>query len=108
MRYPASEKAEIIALVEQSHLPAKRTLDKLGIPAPHFIGGTIASARAALRPWQITALDRIGFGIVSRMTSAARSSTWRWNFRNCRHESWPCGSPTRESTLSRRVRSIDC
>jgi hypothetical protein len=26
MRYPASEKAEIIQLVEQSHLPAKRTL----------------------------------------------------------------------------------
>jgi bifunctional non-homologous end joining protein LigD len=25
MRYPASEKAEIIQLVEQSHLPAKRT-----------------------------------------------------------------------------------
>ena len=32
MRYPASEKAEIIDLVEHSHLPAKRTLDKLGIP----------------------------------------------------------------------------
>jgi hypothetical protein len=32
MRYPASEKVEIIELVEQSHLPAKRTLDKLGIP----------------------------------------------------------------------------
>ena len=32
MRYSASEKAEIIQLVEQSHLPAKRTLDKLGIP----------------------------------------------------------------------------
>jgi len=29
MRYPASEKAEIIELVERSHLPAKRTLDKL-------------------------------------------------------------------------------
>src|ERR1700712_3121516 len=36
MRYPASEKAEIIALVEQSHLPAKRTLDKLGIPRATF------------------------------------------------------------------------
>ena len=32
MRYPASEKLEIIKLVEQSHLSAKRTLDKLGIP----------------------------------------------------------------------------
>jgi hypothetical protein len=37
MRYPASEKAEIIQLVEQSHLPAKRTLDKLSIPASHVL-----------------------------------------------------------------------
>jgi RNA-directed DNA polymerase len=36
MRYPASEKAEIIELVEQSHMPAKRTLDKLGIPRATF------------------------------------------------------------------------
>jgi putative transposase len=36
MRYTASEKAEIIQLVEQSHLPAKRTLDKLGIPRATF------------------------------------------------------------------------
>ena len=28
MRYPASEKLEIIRLVEQSHLPVRRTLDK--------------------------------------------------------------------------------
>ena len=33
MRYPASEKLEIIRLVEGSHLPIKRTLDKLGIGA---------------------------------------------------------------------------
>jgi len=32
MRYPACEKAEIIHLVEGSHLPVKRTLDTLGIP----------------------------------------------------------------------------
>ena len=36
MRYPASEKLEIIRLVEQSHLPAERTLDKLGIPRTTF------------------------------------------------------------------------
>jgi hypothetical protein len=29
MRYPASEKLEIIRLVEQSHLPVRRTLEKL-------------------------------------------------------------------------------
>jgi len=36
MRYPASEKLEIIKLVEQSHLPAQRTLDRLGIPRRTF------------------------------------------------------------------------
>ena len=36
MRYPASEKLEIIRLVERSHLPAKATLDMLGIARPTF------------------------------------------------------------------------
>jgi transposase InsO family protein len=36
MRYPPSEKLEIIRLVEQSYLPVKRTLDKLGIPRATF------------------------------------------------------------------------
>src|SRR6188508_1298776 len=36
MRYPASEKLEIIRLVEQSHLPVKRTLARLGIPRATF------------------------------------------------------------------------
>jgi putative transposase len=36
MRYPASEKLEIIRLVEQSHLPVRRTLEKLGIPRATF------------------------------------------------------------------------
>jgi putative transposase len=36
MRYPATEKLEIIRLVEQSHLPAKRTLDTLGVPRTTF------------------------------------------------------------------------
>ncbi len=36
MRYPASEKLEIIRLVEQSHLSARRTLEKIGVPRPTF------------------------------------------------------------------------
>ena len=36
MRYPASEKLEIIRIVEQSHLPARRTLERLGIPRATF------------------------------------------------------------------------
>lgn len=36
MRYPAAEKLEIIKLVEQSHLSARQTLDRLGIPKTTF------------------------------------------------------------------------
>jgi transposase InsO family protein len=36
MRYPASEKLEIIRTVETSHLPVKRTLAMLGIPSSTY------------------------------------------------------------------------
>ena len=36
MRYPASEKLEIIRLVEESNLSARLTLAKLGIPRTTF------------------------------------------------------------------------
>jgi transposase InsO family protein len=36
MRYPASEKLEIIRLVEQSALPVRQTLEKIGIPRATF------------------------------------------------------------------------
>lgn len=36
MRYPASEKLEIIRLVENSHQPVKKTLDQIGVPRPTF------------------------------------------------------------------------
>ncbi len=36
MRYPASEKLEIIRLVEQSHLPVRQTLARIGIPPTTF------------------------------------------------------------------------
>jgi transposase-like protein len=36
MRYPAPEKLEIIRLVEESALPVRRTLEKIGIPGATF------------------------------------------------------------------------
>ena len=36
MRYPASEKLGIIRLVEESALPVRRTLEKIGIPPATF------------------------------------------------------------------------
>lgn len=36
MRYPASEKLDILGIVEQSHVPAKRALDQRGIACRTF------------------------------------------------------------------------
>jgi putative transposase len=36
MRYPVSEKVEIIKLVEQSHLSARKTLEQIGVPRATF------------------------------------------------------------------------
>ena len=36
MRYPASDKLQVIRLVEKSHLPVRRTLEKLGIQPSRF------------------------------------------------------------------------
>jgi|GEM_PF-905846 len=61
MRYPASEKLEIIRIVEQSHLSARKTLDKLGIPRRTFYrwvdryleGGPEALADRPSRPSRV-------------------------------------------------------
>ena len=106
MRYPASEKAEIIALVEQSHLPAKRTLEKLGIPRATFYRWYDRYRASGIEA--LAARSQVGSGIASLMMSAARSSIWHWSFQNCRRASWRCASPTRRNTLSPRLRSIGC
>jgi putative transposase len=36
MRYPAAEKAEIIRIVEQSHLSVRKTLEQIGVPRATF------------------------------------------------------------------------
>jgi putative transposase len=43
MRYPASEKLEIIRLVEESTLPVRRTLEKIGM-----------RRRIFYRPWPLS------------------------------------------------------
>ena len=79
MRYPASEKLEIIRLVEQSHLPARRTLDQLGIPSSDLLPLVRSAIRPAGRkPWRIAPQGRTGSGTASLTQSATRSSSWRW------------------------------
>jgi putative transposase len=49
MRYPAAEKREIIRLAEQSHLPVRRTLAKLGIlPATFYLYGWLSRRKPIL------------------------------------------------------------
>ena len=68
MRYPASEKLEIIQLVERSHLPAKQTLDMLDIP-PTIAPPSIAGKRVfVLKDRMLCGTKRpcrVGFGIAS-------------------------------------------
>lgn len=95
MRYPASEKLEIIRIVEQSHLPIKVTLDKLGIPRPRSTAGMIVSAPMASKGLRTGIQRHHGFGTAFPTMSAAGSSTWRWSRPNCRRASWRCASPVR-------------
>jgi putative transposase len=77
MRYPASEKLEIIRIVEQSHLPAKKTLDQLGIARRTFYrwydryleGGPEALEDRPSRPNRVW--NRIGDDIQSQIIDMA-------------------------------------
>jgi len=77
MRYPASEKLEIIRLVEQSRLSARRTLQKLGVARSTSIAGMIASSLAVSTRWRIAGLGRTGFGTAFPRRREIRSSSWR-------------------------------
>ena len=77
MRYPASEKLEIIRLVEQSHLPTKQTIDKLGIPRTTFyrwydkylIGGVKALEDRSPKPLRVW--NRIPDDVRQRVVNMA-------------------------------------
>jgi transposase InsO family protein len=77
MRYPASEKLEIIRTVEQSHLPAKKSLDQLGIARRTFYrwydryveGGPEALEDRPSRPSRVW--NRIGAEVQSQIIDMA-------------------------------------
>ena len=85
MRYPASEKLEIIRLVEQSHLPVRRTLEKLGIQPARFYrwydrlqtGGLEALEDKASRPTRVW--NRIPDAIRERIVQLALDELWSKN-----------------------------
>jgi putative transposase len=77
MRYSAAEKLEIIRLVEQSHLPVRRTLEPIGVPRATFYrwydryttGGPEALADRPSRPQSVW--NRIPETVQSRIIELA-------------------------------------
>ena len=107
MRYSATEKLEIIHLVEQSPLPAHQTLAKLGIARATFYrwydryrgGGPEALSDRSPRP------DRV-WNRIPENRYASGSFNWRSTSPRCRRVSWLFASPTRKAILCQRLRSI--
>jgi hypothetical protein len=108
MRYSAAAKQEIIRLVEHSPLPARHTLEKLGIPRATFYrwydrysqGGPEALNDRPPRPDRIW--NRIPDGVRENV------SNWRSTSRRFRRANWRCASPTARVILSQRPRSTAC
>ena len=109
MRYPASEKLEIIRLVEQSHLPARRTLEKLGIPRATFhrwydrflTGGVEALEDRRPRPNRVW--NRIPDEVRERIIELGPGQAGAVAAR-----AGGDASPTPKAILSPKLRSIAC
>jgi len=76
MRYPASEKLEIIKLVEESHLSARQTLAKLGIPRTTFYRWYDRYLTRGEVVWKINLPNLNTFGTAFRMKFGTRLSNW--------------------------------
>ena len=108
MRSPASEKLEIIRLVEESKLSVKRTLEKLGVARSKFYRwydlyqrfGAVGLEDRRSPPGRIW----------NRMPDAVRGQVIELALERpeLRPGSWPSRSPTRKLSLSRKHRCIGC
>jgi putative transposase len=108
MRYPAAEKLEIIRLVEGSHLPVRRTLARIGVPATTFyrwydryreVGPEGLQDRSP-RPGRVW--NRIPEPVRQRLLTLALEAL------ELSAPSWPSASPTKRSISFLRLRSTAC
>ena len=108
MRYPAAEKLEIIQLVEQSHLPVRRSLEQIGIPRSTFYrwcdlyqtGGPEALDDSSPRPDRVW--NRIPDDVRARIVRLALDEP------ELSPVNWPCALPMPSATSSRKPRCIAC
>ena len=99
MRYPASEKLEIIRIVEQSHLPVRTTLEQIGVPRATFYrwyehyqtGGPEALEDRPSQPSRVW--NRIPDDDPDQIIDLALEQP------ELSPASWRCGSPTRRRLL---------
>lgn len=108
MRCPATEKLEIIRLVEQSPLPARHTLAKLGIARATFYrwyeryksGGPEALNDRSPQPDRVW--NRIPDGVRDNVIQLTLDEP------ALSHASWPCASPRRKAILCQKLQSTGC
>ena len=93
MRYPASEKLEIIRLVEQSHLPVRWTLAKLGIQPARFYRWYDRLQTGGPEALEDKSPSPSASGTASRTQYASGLFSWRWMSRSYPHGNWPRASP---------------
>src|SRR5262245_46951208 len=98
MRYSASEKFEIIELVEQSSLSIRRTLAPIGIPRSTFYDWYSRYQEGGIEALE----DRGGSGTRSLTRSKRRSSIWPLRSRTCRRVSSPSTSRTHRAALCQK------
>jgi transposase-like protein len=104
-------KLEIIRLVEQSALPVRQTLEKIGIPRATFYrwydfyrtGGPEALDDRHPTPDRVW--NRIPNEVRQRIVDLALDEPMSLR---SRHANWRCASPTPRAILSRRHRYIGC
>ena len=96
MRYSASDKIEIIRLVEQSRAARRRWINS-AFPDRLSTAGMIGIKAADRKPSRIAPHGRIGSGTASQRQSAARLSTWRWINPSSARGNWRCVSRTRKN-----------
>ena len=108
MRLPGSEKLEIIRLVEQSHLPARRTLEMLGVRPSTFYrwydryraGGPEALEDKPSKP------DRVWNRIPDEVRE--RILVMALDVPELSPREWPRASLIQTATSSRNRQSIGC
>lgn len=108
MKYPASEMIEIIRLVEQSHMSARRTLEKLGVSRPTFYRWYDLYRWFGDAGLQDRRAAPDGSGTGFRRLFAARSSNWHWSAQSSALGNWRSRLLTSGRSSSRNPRFIGC